>query len=85
MKNAYVALQEFVTDPATGAVLGSRVVQVADTRDGLVDVPGVLIWVDCADDTVANLCYYDTTTQEIKLIPVPVPPEQPIGTGLQTL
>ena len=66
MKYAYVALQEPYS-------LGVRIVQVQDTKDGLIDVDGVLIWVDCADDVTTSDFYYDTADSQIK--PIPVPPD----------
>lgn len=66
MKYAYVALQEPYS-------LGVRIAQVQDTKDGLVDVEGVLIWVDCADDVTTSGFYYDTVDSQIK--PIPAPPQ----------
>jgi hypothetical protein len=75
MKYAYVALQEPFS-------LGVRIVQIQDTKDGLVDVDGVLIWVDCADDVTTSDFYYDTADSQIKPISVT---SQPVSTGTQTL
>ena len=75
MKFAYVALQEPYS-------LGVRIVQIQDTKDGLVDVDGVLIWVDCSDDVTTTEFYYDTADSQIK--PISVIP-QPVSTGTQTL
>ena len=63
MKYAYIATQEPYS-------LGVRIVQVQETKDGLVDVDGVLFWVDCADDVTAEHYYYDMNDRQIK----PVPP-----------
>lgn len=75
MKYAYISTQESFS-------LGVRIVQVQDTKDGLVDVDGLLFWVECADNVVAENFYYDMADSQIK--PVPVVP-QPIASGTQTL
>jgi hypothetical protein len=83
MKYAFVSLAE----PAykyDGTVLGARIVQVEDVKH-LVETD-VLIWVDCADDTVPNQVYYDATTQTISPLPSPPPPaDQPVTQGTQQL
>jgi hypothetical protein len=63
MKYAYIALQEPFS-------LGVRIVQIQDTKDGLLDVDGVLLWVECADDVTTTGYYYDTGDSQIKAIPV---------------
>jgi hypothetical protein len=63
MKYAYIALQE-------PFLLGVRIVQIQDTKDGLVDVDGVLLWVECADDVTTTGYYYDTADSQIKAVPV---------------
>jgi len=62
MKYAYISTQE-------PYALGVRIVQVQDTKDGLVDVDNLLFWVDCADDVNTVDFYYDMESKEIKLIP----------------
>lgn len=66
MKYAYISTQE----PCASGV---RIVQVQDKKDGLIDVDGLLFWVECADDVIAENYYYDTTDQQIKQIPAPAP------------
>jgi hypothetical protein len=65
MKYAYIALQE-------PFLLGVRIVQIQDTKDGLVDVDGVLLWVECADDVTTTGYYYDTADSQIKPVPIEV-------------
>ena len=61
MKDAYVSTQEPYS-------LGVRIVQVQDTKDGLIDVDGVLFWVDCDDAVNASDYYYDMNDNQIKAI-----------------
>ena len=63
MKYAYIALQEPFS-------LGVRIAQIQDTKDGLIDVDGVLFWVECADDVTTTGYYYDTADSQIKPVPV---------------
>ena len=62
MKYAYIAAQEPFS-------LGVRIAQTQDTKDGLIDVDGVLFWVECADDVIAATFYYDMESKEIKPVP----------------
>ena len=62
--------------------------RVAEVVDQAFEVAPPLFWVECADDVVADVYYYDPATQQIVLIPVPEPepePEQPVTTGAQDL
>ena len=61
MKYAYVSTQE----PCS---LGVRIVQVQDTKEGLIDVDGVLFWVECDDDVNGGTHYYDMNDNQIKAI-----------------
>ena len=63
MKYAYVSTQE----PCS---LGVRIVQVQDTKDGLIDVDGVLFWVECSDEVLPTGYYYDMNDNQIKQVPV---------------
>jgi hypothetical protein len=63
MKYAYVSTEESFS-------LGVRIVQVQDTKDGLVDVDGLLFWVECADDVDTGHHYYDMADGQIKAVPV---------------
>ena len=66
---------------------GYRVAQVAADNETFVVAEG-LFWVDCADDVVQDKFYYDPNTQQIILIPVPVPKpklNQPNTTGTTTI
>lgn len=62
MKYAYISTQELCS-------LGVRIVQIQDTKDGLVDVDGLLFWVECADDVTETNHYYDPADGQIKPIP----------------
>jgi hypothetical protein len=62
--------------------------RVAEVVDQTFKVNPILFWVDCADEVVADVYYYDPVTQEIILIPVPPPPPEPVqptATGAQEL
>lgn len=63
MKYAYISTQEPYS-------LGVRIAQIQDTKDGLVDVEGLLFWVECADDVTAVTHYYDLADSQIKPVPV---------------
>lgn len=67
MKYAYISTQEPFS-------LGVRIAQIQDTKDGLVDVDGLLFWVECDDDVTTWGNYYDVSDNQIK--PVPVAPEK---------
>ncbi len=60
MKYAYISTQEPYS-------LGVRIVQVQNTKEGLIDVDGVLFWVECSDDTTPENSYYDINDNQIKL------------------
>lgn len=59
MKFAYISTQEPFS-------LGVRIVQVQDTKDGLVDVDNLLFWVECDDDVLPTTHYYDMDDKQIK-------------------
>ena len=61
MKFAYISTQE-------QSSLGVRIAQVQDTKHGLIDVDGVLFWVECADDVKPETHYYDMGDNQIKPI-----------------
>jgi hypothetical protein len=62
----------------------ARICEVSDTT---FEVNPSLIWVDCADNVVADQYYYDKETQTIKLVENAPAPEvvQPTTEGTQTL
>lgn len=64
MKFAYISTQEPFS-------LGVRIVQVQDTKDGLVDVERLLFWVECDDDVVPTTHYFDMNDNQIKPVPIP--------------
>jgi hypothetical protein len=61
--------------------------RVAEVVAQSFEVAPPLFWVECADDVVADVYYYDPVTEQIVLIPVPEPvePVQPTTTGAQEL
>ena len=61
MKYAYISTQEPYS-------LGVRIAQIQDTKDGLIDVDGVLFWVECADDVTESGYYYDMNDNQIKKV-----------------
>jgi hypothetical protein len=65
MKNALISPNEQVYK-YDGTLLGVRVAEIADTT---FEVNPILFWVECADDVIADLFYYDTETQTIIAIP----------------
>ncbi|CAB4150487.1 hypothetical protein UFOVP577_3 [uncultured Caudovirales phage] len=69
MKYAYISTQEQIYS-YDGTLLGARVVQVQDTKDGLVDVIPDLFWADCDDITTPDNSYYDMADQQVKLRPI---------------
>ena len=84
MKFAYISLQE-ESYSYDRTILGARVVQVQDTKDGLIDVLPNFFWFECADDVTADNSYYDVSDQQIKLKPVRPSSDQPNSSGTQTL
>jgi hypothetical protein len=82
MKKALISPNEKVFDPNTNVELGERVAEVAQA-DFAIALP--LFWVDCADDVVADLFYYDPSSGNILPIPMPPEPAQPVSSGAQTL
>lgn len=75
MKYAYISTQEPFS-------LGVRIVQVQETKDGLVDVDNLLFWVECNDDINTSDYYYDVVDSQIKSVPEV---SQPVTFGTQTL
>jgi hypothetical protein len=47
--------------------------RVAEVKLQEFEVAEPLFWVDCADDVVADLFWYDPTDQTIKAMPQPEP------------
>lgn len=73
MKNALISPNEPVYS-YDGSLLGERVAQVSDAT---FPIAPPLFWVDCADDVVADQWYYEPVTQQILLVPLPPPPDNP--------
>ena len=66
--------------------------RIAEVAQNSFEIAPPLFWVDCADDVVADLYWYDPATQSIELIPISEPVvsqqvgvSQPISQGAQTL
>jgi hypothetical protein len=54
--------------------------RVAEVSDSPFPVAPPLFWVECADDVVADQWYYDTSTQQILVVPnVPKPGTQGVA------
>lgn len=45
--------------------------RVADVADAEFPVAEPLFWIDCADDVVPDIWYYNNVTSEILLVPSP--------------
>lgn len=69
---------EWVLNPTTGKYVAvfaeipnsDRVAEVAEAN---FPVAPPLFWVDCADDVVADVWYYNNVTAEILIVPLPPP------------
>lgn len=63
--------------------------RVAEVCNTTFEVASPLFWIDCADNVIADVYYYDNSDQTIKLVPEPAPisaaVNQPTTTGTQTL
>lgn len=83
MKKALISPEEAVTN--TDNTSGYRVAEVADFA---FEVAPPLYWLDCEDDVIADLFYFDTTTQQIQAKPIlatnPQVNGQPSTTGSQS-
>jgi len=55
---------------------GTSGYRVAEVVDEAFEVnPTELFWVDCEDDVQADIYYYDTSDNTIKIIPIEPEPE----------
>lgn len=68
---------------------GYRVAQIEQDTNVFAVAEG-LFWIDCEENLDINNTWYDPVDQQIKQIPIPIPPEvvvldQPTTTGVQTL
>jgi hypothetical protein len=64
-----------------GTLLGHRVAQV-EPDESIFGVADSLMWVDCAEDVVADRWYFDPNDSQIKEVPLKPQPET---TGTQSL
>lgn len=69
MKKALISPNEKVYD-YEGNYLGERIAEVSD-NEFPVALP--LYWIDCDNNVIAELYYFDTTTDLCELIPQPSP------------
>ena len=72
MKNSLISPNEKIYK-YDGTLLGERVAEVSDTT---FEVNPILFWVECNDEVVADMFYYDTQTQTIIAVPqrpIPLP------------
>lgn len=59
--------------------------RVAEVAASDFPVAQPLFWVECADDIVADQWYYDTSTQQIIVVPPNAPYPAPVIEGAQPL
>lgn len=61
--------------------------RVAQVQEDAFEIAEPLFWVDCADNIVADLWFYQTSTGEILPIPDPasIPAETPAESGQPTV
>lgn len=59
--------------------------RVAEVANAPFEVAPPLFWVECADDIVADVYWYDFSNGAFVLVPTPPEPEQPTVSGAQTL
>jgi hypothetical protein len=65
--------------------------RLAEVREQSFDVAEPLFWIDCGENIIADVYYYDPADQTIKETPIApfqnmeAAPNQPAGTGSQTL
>lgn len=64
--------------PMTVVETGYRVAEV-EPDDKVFEVAQPLFWVDCANEVVADLFWYDPETGSIKPVPQPEPEENQQG------
>jgi hypothetical protein len=76
--SSVVQLASWVLNSSTGKYTpviteipnSNRVAEVANTT---FPIAPPLFWVDCADDVVADVWYYDSANKTIVLVPSPAP------------
>lgn len=57
--------------------------RVAEVADNSFEIAPPLFWVECADDVVADVYWYDPSDETIKPVPVPVvEPTKPVVNDL---
>jgi hypothetical protein len=85
-----ILLTEWVLNPTTNkyspvytAIPNSN--RVSEVEDVEFEVCLPLFWVDCADDVVADIWYYDAAIGQILVVPPPAPHPSPDVNGAETL
>ena len=76
MKYAYISTQEAVNN--YDGTSGVRVIQVQDSKDGLIDDMPNLFWAECSDEMTGANSYCDVIDHQVKLIPVNPIPIRPV-------
>ena len=76
MKYAYISTQEIVNN--YDGTSGVRVIQVQDSKYGLIDDMPDLFWAECSDEMTGANSYYDVIDHQVKLIPVNPIPIRPV-------
>ena len=64
---------------------GYRVAQIVNSEAETFDTSDALIWVDCPDDLIADLKWFDPSDNTFKDFPPVEPIEQPTTSGTQTI
>jgi len=78
MKKALISPTEVVTN--FDETTGQRVAQVEESAN-IFEVAPPLHWIDCPDEIVAGLYYYDNVQNTFLEIPIPPPPPPKANTA----
>ena len=89
---AYVASWEYSSQHKGYAPVYAQIPNassVAEVQENSFEIASPLFWVDCAAEVMADYWYYENATQSVLPVPasppIPVPADQPVTTGAQTL
>lgn len=64
---------------------GYRVAQIVNSETETFDTSAALFWVNCPDDLIADLKWFDPSDNTFKDFPPVEPPKQPTTNGTQTI